>query len=186
MKKNLFRLLAGVLAIAMMLALAACGGQEGSSSEDGSSASSAVSSEASSSSGAPESSAPEEGSEAGGETSGLVDGKYASIQAFLDDPQISEQINAMVDALAQGDMGIAVSANDDKLVYTFTFAEFEEGTDTEAIAASLEKNMADQASVFENIATSIKEVVDVADPKVVVAYNAADGTEIYSQEFSAK
>ena len=92
----------------------------------------------------------------------------------------------MVDALAEGDMGIAVSANENKLVYTFTFAEFEEGTDTDAVAESLEKNMADQASVFENIANSIKEVVNVEDPKVVVAYNAADGTEIYSQEFSAQ
>ena len=173
MKKNFVRLLAGVLAIAMLLALAACGGKDGSSSE-GSSSSQASGVESSSA-----------GSEAQ-ESSGLVDGKYASIQAFLDDPQISEQINAMVDALAEGDMGIAVSANENKLVYTFTFAEFEEGTDTDAVAESLEKNMADQASVFENIANSIKEVVNVEDPKVVVAYNAADGTEIYSQEFSAQ
>lgn len=183
MKKNFFRLLAGVLAIAMLLALAACGGKDGSSSEGSSSSQASGVESSSAGSEAQESSGP---SSEAGDASGLVDGKYASIQAFLDDPQISEQINTMVDALAEGDMGIAVSANENKLVYTFTFAEFEEGTDTNAIAESLEKNMADQASVFENIANSIKEVVNVEDPKVVVAYNAADGTEIYSQEFSAQ
>ena len=161
MKKNFFRLLAGVLAIAMLLALAACGGKDGSSSEGSSSSQASGVESSSAGSEAQESSGLEANSEAG-DASGLVDGKYASIQAFLDDPQISEQINAMVDALAEGDMGIAVSANENKLVYTFTF------------------------SVFENIANSIKEVVNVEDPKVVVAYNAADGTEIYSQEFSAQ
>ena len=185
MKKNFFRLLAGVLAIAMLLALAACGGKDGSSSE-GSSSSQASGVESSSAGSEDQESSGLEANSEAGDASGLVDGKYASIQAFLDDPQISEQINAMVDALAEGDMGIAVSANENKLVYTFTFAEFEEGTDTDAVAESLEKNMADQASVFENIANSIKEVVNVEDPKVVVAYNAADGTEIYSQEFSAQ
>ena len=121
MKKNFFRLLAGVLAIAMLLALAACGGKDGSSSEGSSSSQASGVESSSAGSEAQESSGLEANSEAG-DASGLVDGKYASIQAFLDDPQISEQINAMVDALAEGDMGIAVSANENKLVYTFTFA----------------------------------------------------------------
>lgn len=174
MKKNLLRLLAVVLAAVMLLTLAACGGKDDSGSADSSSQSSSESSAVEDSS-----------SEPSADENGLVDGKYPSIQAFLDDPQVSEQIDAMVDALAEGDLDIKVQAEGSKLVYVFTFAEFPDGTDLDAIAASLEENMAGQASVFENIATSIKEVVNEDDPKVVVTYNAADGTEIFSQEFSA-
>lgn len=182
MKKNLFRLLAGILAIAMMMALAACSGGDSSGSSSSSSESSAVSEDSGSSESG---SSSEAGSEVSTDENGLVDGKYPSIQAFLDDPQISEQINQMVDSLAEGDLNIDVHADGDKLVYTFTFAEFPEGTDMAAISASLEENMDNQASVFENIATSMKEVVNEADPKVRVAYNAADGSEIYSREFTA-
>lgn len=177
MKRNLLRALAGVLALVMLMALAACSGSGSSSSQPSSSSESSAVSEDSSSS--------EDSSEASTDENGLIDGKYPSIQAFLEDPQISEQIDQMVDALADGDLNINVHADGDKLVYTFTFAEFPEGTDMDAIAESLETSMTEQASVFEDIAASMKEVVNEADPKVRVAYNAADGSEIYSKEFSA-
>lgn len=177
MKKNFLRVLAGVLALVMLMSLAACSGGDSGSSQSSSSSESSAASEDSSSS--------EASSEASTDENGLINGKYPSIQAFLDDPQISEQIDQMVDALAAGDLNIDVHADGDKLVYTFTFAEFPEGTDMAAIAESLETSMSDQASVFENIAASMKEVVNEADPKVLVAYNAADGSEIYSKEFSA-
>jgi hypothetical protein len=49
---------------------------------------------------------------------------------------------------------------------------------------ALESAMATQAATFENIAGSLNDAIEVSDPKVLVVYEAEDGTEIFSQEFS--
>lgn len=182
MKKNLSRLLAALLAMAMLLTLTACGGKD---SEGGSSQASSqvVSSE-------PESSAStaEDGGSSTASDAALANGeKYADIQAFLDDPTVKSQIDSMVEAMASsGGMNITVTAEGSKLVYTFTFDEFPEGTDMDSIAAQLEEGMADVSATFETIAEQLKSVVDEANPTVVVSYNAANGDTIYSKEFSAQ
>ncbi len=193
MKKNFIRLLAGTMALSMLLTLAACGGNNDSGSSQ--SSSSSQSSEA----GAPDSSVASEDnassaadSSAGSSTDAsagdgaAVGEKYASIQAFLDDPEVKTQIDAMVDAMASsGNMNITVTAEGSKLIYTFTFPEFEEGTDMDAVATQLEDDMTQQAATFEGIAGELKAVVEEANPTVVVTYKAADGSDIYSKEFSA-
>ena len=72
MKKNLVRILAGVMALVMVLSLAACGGK------------------------------PEGGKNA--------DGKYVSIQAFLEDPEVKPEIDAIIETLLSSDSGMSAAA----------------------------------------------------------------------------
>lgn len=184
MKKNLIRLMACVMAFAMVLSLAACGGNNSSSAADKSSSASseassskpAESSEASSSSAASSEAASSEASTAG---QGME--KYASIDEFLADPTVSSQLETMMSALGD-DMSINVSGNGDQLVYTFAFTE---EVDIESTKAAMQEQMNEEsfASTFQDIAASLSDAIEVSNPSVVVTYLAVDGTEIYSQEY---
>ncbi len=195
MKKNLLRLLAGTMAVSMVLSLTACGGDDKSSSS--SEPSSSVSTASSENSSSQVESAPEESSSEASSSeassseasSAAANGKYASIQDFLDDPSVKSQLDSMIESLTAGDdsMAVKVEGQDNKLVYTFTFVgeEFSEEEIT-TMHDALEAGMASQAATFEGIASSLSSAIEVSDPKVVVVYAAEDGTEIYSQEFDAK
>lgn len=110
--------------------------------------------------------------------------KYASIQDFLDDPEVAEQLEGMIADLGD-DIKVALSADGDRLVYTFAFTM---GVDIEATRAALAKQMSDPsfASTFEGIAAALREVINVSNPSVVVSYWSRDGVEIYSQEYFPK
>ena len=186
MKKNLLRLLCGVMALAMVLSLYACGSENGSS--DQSSSQSSSSSEESSSQVSEDSSSSESESSSD-ESTTSTSGTYASIQEFLDDPTVKSQLDEMIGQLKEQDdsMSISVTGEGNKLVYLFTFSEAAtEGADLETMGSALEEAMADQEANFEGIANSVALVVDVPDPKVVVTYAAHDGTVIFTKEFSAK
>ena len=78
-------------------------------------------------------SAPEESSSEASSSeasSAAANGKYASIQDFLDDPSVKSQLDSMIESLTAGDdsMAVKVEGQDNKLVYTFTFVgeEFSE------------------------------------------------------------
>ena len=185
MKKNFLRLLAAVMAVAMVLSLAACGGNGSSSSQPSSSESSASSEETSS---AEESSAADSSSEeSSSEASSTAAGKYESIQAFLDDPTVKSQLDSMIESLTSGDdsMKVSVTAEGDTLVYTFVFVgqEFSD-EDKTTMHDALESAMSTQAATFEGIAGSLSDAIELSDPKVRVVYAAEDGSEIFSQEFT--
>ncbi len=181
MKKNLFRILACVMALAMVLSLAAC---SDSGKKDDASSKAPVSSAAESK---PASSAADEPSStpaSSSEVSKAVSiGKYASISEFLADPDVSSQLESMMSAMGD-DMQIDITGEGEKLVYTFTFTE-ELGDDLDSISAAMKEEMADESftATFEGIAASLSDAIEVTNPSVVVTYKAADGTEIYSQEY---
>ncbi len=178
MKKNFFRLLACVMAFAMVLSLAACGGKDDDKSSSSTPASSAASSEAKESSEAPASSSEAASSEAATPAAG---DKYASVDEFLADPTVASQLETMMSSLGD-DMNIDISGDGDKLIYTFTFTE-EVDIETTKAAMETEMNSDSFAGTFKDIAASLSEAIEVTNPSVVVTYLAADGTEIYSQEY---
>lgn len=179
MKKNLIRVLAMVMALAMVVSLAACG-------NDGKSSSTAGSDKTSSTAGTDSSSSSESASEG---TTAAEDGKFATVKAFLDDPATKEQLDAALEQMTGGDdsMDVSLEGSDDTLTYIFKYSDDTlADADVDALAAALEEGMDAQASVFENIASQVGSVVSVENVKVVVTYAKADGTEIYSREFAAK
>lgn len=176
MKKNFFRLLACVMAFAMVLSLAACGGDSKSSSAS-SSASSAASSEASGSEASSEASSSEASSSAATNT-----GKYASVSEFLADPTVSAQLESVMASLDDS-MNIDISGEGDSLIYTFTFTEALE--DVETVKATMEEMMTEEsfASTFRGIAASLADAIEVENPSVIVTYLDTDGSEVCSQEY---
>ncbi len=180
MKKSLFRLMACVLALAMVLSLAACSGDSKSSSSSKAESSAAASSEAASSKPAESSEASSEASSTAGTS--LRTEKYASVEEFLADPAVEEQLESMMSSLGD-DMDIKLSGEGDKLIYTFTFNQ---EVDIEATRTAMEEQMNNEAfaSTFKGIAGTLSDAIEVTNPSVVVTYNAVDGTEIYSQEYT--
>ena len=109
--------------------------------------------------------------------------KFSSMEDYVNSEEVQSQISAtLADAEAQG-MNMEVKGDGNKLIYAYTFTD---DIETEGMADALKEALTAQASTFETIATTLKSVVSVDNPVVVVQYLASDGSEIYSQEFSAK
>ena len=106
-------------------------------------------------------------------------GKIDSIEAFVATDEMQSQIKESVE---DGTLTMDIVAEGNKLVYVYTY---QTDLDIEATKEALATAIEQQASVFENVAKEIKNAVNVENPIVEVRYLAKDGTEIYSQEFTA-
>lgn len=195
MKKNIVRIFAAMLALCFTLTLTACtgGNNQSSGTESSSLESSAVDSQTESSEQEAEDSTisdveeaqkealeqQEKEEEAVSDAMENVSGKYASIDEFLS----SQDIQSQLDAMQTDELGVTITAEDNKLVYTYTFAE---GIETDGAAEALETGIQSQASTFQSIAATLALVVDVENPVVVVRYLDYQGNEIYSTEFTAE
>lgn len=111
-----------------------------------------------------------------------VTGKYATLQEFLEDDITQEQLNTQIESLEGSGITADVTAEDNKLIYSFTV----ENPDLAAAmdAATVESTLESQASTFEAIASSLKAAVEVENPVVVVRYLDNTGAEITSKEFA--
>lgn len=187
MKKTMSRFLALALALLLALSLAACGGEEPQSSAPASQSSSQTAASSSdteepSSEAQESSSQTEESSQesAEGEAAGFT--KFATVEEYVNSPELQEQLSAMTEALGDT-VQLEVTGEAEKLIYHY---QYPEGTATEGLAAALEEAMASQEATFSSIASSLKLVVDVEDPVVEVVYADSQGNVIYSQEFHAE
>ena len=110
-------------------------------------------------------------------------GKYSSIEDFVNSDVVQSQLATQMEAYESSGLVLDVYGEDNKLVYALTLPE---GTDTEGLSEVMASEMEAQASTFQSIAASLTAAVEVENPVVVVKYLAFDGTEIYSQEFTAE
>ncbi|MBC8610370.1 Uncharacterised protein [uncultured Ruminococcus sp.] len=106
-----------------------------------------------------------------------------SVEEFASSEAVQSEIAELKSSLSGSGMDISVTGEGDKLIYTFTLAE---GTDTTGLEEGLKAGVEAQASTFEGLAAELKGAVSAENPVVVVIYATSDGTEIYSQEFTAK
>ena len=104
-------------------------------------------------------------------------GKIDSIEAFVATDEMQSQIKEAKESVEDGTLTMDIVAEGNKLVYVYTY---QTDLDIEATKEALATAIEQQASVFE-----IKNAVNVENPIVEVRYLAKDGTEIYSQEFTA-
>lgn len=116
------------------------------------------------------------------EIEGFTDsGKYASVEEFLEDPDVKSQLEEMMSSL-DDDMIIDVSGSGNTLIYSFVFFD---DVDIASTRAAMKEEMNDPyfASIFEDIAASLGDAIEVTNPTVIVSYWTWNGTEIYSQEY---
>ena len=146
MKKTMSRFLALALALLLALSLAACGGEEPQSSAPASQSSSQTAEsgseaeEPSSEAQEPSSQAEEPSSEpaaeessqesAEGEAAGFT--KFATVEEYVNSPELQEQLSAMTEALGDT-VQLEVTGEAEKLIYHY---QYPEGTATEGLAAA--------------------------------------------------
>ena len=95
---------------------------------------------------------------------------------------MQSEVESMKESLGDAGMAIEVTGEGNKLIYTYTF---DQAVDVDTVKEPLADSLESQASTFEQVAESLKEAVDVENPVVVVEYLNPDGSEIYSQQFTA-
>ena len=110
-------------------------------------------------------------------------GKYATMEEYVQSDEVQKELDSVMDQLEGSGMQMEVYGDGDKLVYAYTYTE---EIDAELAAPLLESALLEQGDQFESVADALKKEVDVENPIVVVTYLNADGSEIYSAEFTAE
>ena len=130
---------------------------------------------------APETEAPETTAVSSGGVTGS--GKFATVAEFAKSSEVQTQLEAQKKSLDGSGMDIAITGEDNKLIYTFTYLEME---NQEGMAEALQQGLEAEKATFVSVAKTIKLAVDVDDPIVVVQYLDSKGDVIYSAEFTAE
>ena len=116
-------------------------------------------------------------------------GKFDTVKAFLEDPDTKAELDKSIASMVNDTMDVTLEGTDDTLIYNFKFSDDAmAGVDEETLKASLVYGLEESTfvSTFEDIASSVSEVVKAENVKVKVIYAKADGTELASREYTAK
>ena len=116
-------------------------------------------------------------------------GKFDTVKAFLEDPDTKAELDKSIASMVNDTMDVTLEGTDDTLIYNFKFSDDAmAGVDEETLKASLVSGLEESTfvSTFEDIASSVSEVVKDENVKVKVIYAKADGTELASREYTAK
>lgn len=110
-------------------------------------------------------------------------GKFHSLEDFVNSDLVQSQLKSQLDALEGTGISGKVTAEGNKLFYTFTI-------ENDSISSLISKDILDtgletQADTFRGIASMLRAAVDVENPVVVIRYLDSFGNEITSREFSA-
>lgn len=106
-----------------------------------------------------------------------------SIEDYLNMPEVKSQMDALIDSMSGMGMTIEVTGEGNKLIYSYYFDT--QLDDVETVRAGLEEGIKAQEATFKTIAKSLKEEINVENPVVVIKYFNADGSELYTVEFTA-
>lgn len=114
------------------------------------------------------------------EDNSTITGKFKTLEDFVNSDIMQQQLEEQLSSLEGSGIALALTAEDNKLIYNFTI----EDADLAADPSTLQSSLQSQASTFEAVASSLKAAVEVDNPVVVVRYLDNAGTEIVSQEFA--
>ena len=120
------------------------------------------------------------------EKSSNSSGKFASIEDYLNDPTVKSALDTTINSSSTDDLTLEVKAEDNKLIYEYTYTEVYEADSVELMKESLATASDSFSSTFNGVVNSLEAAVDVENPVVVTRYNNGDGTLIYEQEFTGE
>lgn len=109
--------------------------------------------------------------------------KYKSVEAYVNSPEVQKIISDAESEVSGMGMKIEVTADGDKMVYTYTYENIEKA---DGMEEQLESAMSAQDSTFQTTANEIKKVVKADHPSVVIEYVDCNGEMIYSKEYVAE
>ena len=98
-------------------------------------------------------------------------GKFDTVKAFLEDPDTKAELDKSIASMVNDTMDVTLEGTDDTLIYNFKFSDDTmAGVDEETLKASLVSGLEESTfvSTFENIASSVSEVVKAENVKVKI------------------
>lgn len=116
-------------------------------------------------------------------------GKFNTLDDFINSSIMQEQLEEQVVALEESGISCEITAEGDKLVYSYTLVDdsLTSSVDMSVLKESLDSSLEEQADIFAGVAASLPDAVEgIENPAVVVRYLDNTGTEITSREFPAE
>ena len=113
-------------------------------------------------------------------TFGMTACGKVTVSDYINSDEVKETFSTLEKSLEGTGMSIKISAEDDKLIYTYTYDEIEK---TDDMTAQLEQSISAQDATFQNIANEVKEYVSNDSVTVVIEYIDCNGDEIFSKEY---
>lgn len=110
-------------------------------------------------------------------------GKFASMEDYVASDEVQAEIEASKSALEGQGETIDIRGEGNKLIYSY---KYETIVKQEGMEETLETEAAKQESLFTSTATSLKSLVDVDNPVVVIEYIDANGEMIFTKEYPAE
>ena len=114
---------------------------------------------------------------------GCTGHQYDTLEDFLEGEEMQSLIEEDKSALADSGLSLEVTSRENQLIYTYTYSQMLE---VETAKDILKEGMEAEWDAFQKFADDVKKSVKVENPVVVVRYLNPDGTEIYSETFSAE
>ena len=109
--------------------------------------------------------------------------KYKSVADYVKSDEVQEVISTFESQLAGTGTELSITANGDKMVYSFKYEDVEK---VDGMEEQLERAIAAEEATFQETADELKKVVDVKSPSVVIEYIDANGEIIFTKEYVAK
>lgn len=114
------------------------------------------------------------------EDNSTITGKFKTLEDFVNSDIMQQQLEEQLSSLEGSGIALALTAEDNKLIYNFTIEDADLAAALAADPSTLQSSLQSQASTFEAVASSLKAAVEVDNPVVVVRYLDNAGTEIVS------
>lgn len=108
---------------------------------------------------------------------------YSSVEEYVNSPVIQNALSSLEESLKGSGMNIKISAEGNKMIYTYTYEDIEK---VDGMEKSLEKELSKQDDTFQSTANQIKAAVNVDEASVVIEYVDSKGEMIYSKEYTSK
>lgn len=109
--------------------------------------------------------------------------KYSSVADYVKSDEVKEVLSTFETQLAGTGMSIDITADGDKMVYTYKFDDIEKSAE---MTSALEESIKAEDATFQDTANEIKKVVKAKSPSVVIEYVDMNDEVIFSKEYTAK
>lgn len=110
------------------------------------------------------------------------DGRYTSVDAYLNSELVQKELQQTLDSANGSSLfNIKVTAEGNKLIYTYTYKTLEK---MDGMEETLNDGLEDQKNTFITIAKVLKEQVAVDSPCVVIRYVDCNNVVIAERTFT--
>lgn len=111
--------------------------------------------------------------------------KFASVEELLSHPEAAAELEDAMSGLTDDEMSVEIYGNGAELVYGLKLLDMG-GADSETMADALREAFSSMNDYFVELAGSLREVVDVPTPVVVIEVLDPDDQVIMREEYPAK